>query len=180
MDRLPSVSRLTGSLRRPDGVSSLVGVFSLVLCAACGGSSGAGTDGGTDSGSHHEAGGKTDSGGEASVPFSACGHPGDEGNSIGVGKYCTSYTDCPVTAPLCSNIENSPGSATNTFFCVIPCNSCPLPDCGEGASCVCEGPGLCGCTPNSCSAIIPDGGLKVCAAEAGADTGSPADSGAKD
>jgi hypothetical protein len=173
MECLPSVSRLTGSL---------LGVFSLVLSAACGGSSGTGSDaGGTDSGGHHEAGGKADSGSDSAAPFSACGHPGDKGNSIGIGKYCMGISDCPGTAPICSNIENSPGSTENTYFCVLPCNSCPTADyCGEGASCVCKSAGECGCTPNTCSAIIPDGGVMACGADGGADTGSPADSGAKD
>jgi hypothetical protein len=79
--------------------------------------------------------------------YSQCGEPGDTGNSEGVGKFCTSGSDCPTTAPLCSII----GSKT-TFFCTFICQA-GSDACGSDATCTCQGSGSsgpCGCTPNSC------------------------------
>src|SRR5689334_18216559 len=78
------------------------------------------------------------------APFSKCGHPGDTGNEQGVGKYCTSLSDCSqtVNAGLCSNVGDE-----TTFFCTHTCNATDPPDiCGTGATCEC-GNGGCGCTP---------------------------------
>jgi len=81
--------------------------------------------------------------------FSNCGEPGDQGNSEGIGKFCTSLGDCSSTesAPLCSII----GDPT-TFFCTRTCTgSGSGSDCGSGATCTCNNAGNeCGCTPNSC------------------------------
>src|SRR5579863_7676364 len=84
------------------------------------------------SGSNEDAG--TDAG-------SACGHPGDMGNSLGVGKYCQYRSDCPG-ALLCSSLNNSPTNPLNTYFCTLVCDPCSSPptDCGAGATCVCQGP----------------------------------------
>jgi hypothetical protein len=132
-------------------------------CNSCSGASCNGSDGG----------GGNDSG-TVDAGFSACGHPGDQGNSLGVGKYCTRIQDCPTTAPICSNINNDPNNPQlNTFFCVLPnCDPCgPASACGGNASCVCLFPGECGCTPNSCSAIFPDGGGASC--DGGTTDGGP-------
>src|SRR5262249_15901197 len=69
--------------------------------------------------------------------FSTCGHPGDVGNSLGVGKFCAMFSDCndTVDAPLCSSL----GDAT-THFCTKTCDTA-APDCGEDAMCVCNGGG---------------------------------------
>src|ERR1700749_1004971 len=50
---------------------------------------------------------------------SLCGHPGDPGNSLGVGKYCTSLSDCSTNskATLCSILGSD-----NTFFCTFACS----------------------------------------------------------
>src|SRR6185312_8149036 len=73
--------------------------------------------------------------------FSVCGHPGDKGNNLGVGKYCVSpVTDClppsgvdmagqPSWATLCSTLGG------DNAFC----------QCGSGSS-----QSGCGCYPNSC------------------------------
>jgi hypothetical protein len=153
------------------GVSLFLGGMAVVFCTACGSSSApAMEDAGKETGTHVDSGKPSDAG----EPFSACGHPGDKGNSLGIGQYCTASTDCPGTAPICSNIENSDADPTlNTFFCVIPCTGCEAPGfCGSGASCVCEAPDKCGCTPVTCSAIIPEGGLATCPPEAGVDSGT--------
>lgn len=126
-----------------------------------------------DSGKPHDAGTSKDTGtsAEASAPFSACGHPGDKGNELGVGQYCTQVSDCPATAQLCSAIANADGSTRNTFFCVLTCNACsPVGYCGTGASCQCLEPGECGCAPDTCSAVFLDGGAGVCA-DAATDAG---------
>lgn len=102
-------------------------------------------------------------------PISQCGHPGDKGNSLGVGKFCTKISDClgdSVTTNICSSLGNgSTPSADDTYFCTIyPCH---LSDggtsggCGENATCTCgSGGGMsgCACTPNSCIGTPPDGG----------------------
>ncbi len=96
---------------------------------------------------------------DLAVPLSSCGHPGDKGNSLGVGKFCTTIGDCTgpgLQTNICSSLGNgrtpSPG---DTYFCTIyPCK----PDggaafCGENAACVCgSGGGMsgCACTPTSC------------------------------
>ena len=80
---------------------------------------------------------------------SCCGMPGDTGNSLGVGKYCTMLADCASNsmATLCTTI-----ASTTTFFCTFPCNM-PVDGgtdpCGTGASCLCQ-TGGCGCVPTSC------------------------------
>ncbi len=85
---------------------------------------------------------------------SKCGHPGDMGNSLGVGKFCEHIADCADTksAHLCSVI----GDLT-THFCLMTCTppadagdaAAPAAQCGENATCEC-GNGGCGCTPNAC------------------------------
>jgi hypothetical protein len=89
--------------------------------------------------------------------LSQCGHPGDTGNSLGVGKFCKTLKDCPDTAPLCSALGNSTSgpSANDTYFCTIyPCTpDGGTAECGDSATCVCgsgAGGSGCACTPNSC------------------------------
>jgi hypothetical protein len=89
--------------------------------------------------------------------FSVCGHPGDQGNSLGVGKFCQSLSDCQgQEALLCSILG---GDDPPTFFCTMSCNGAdagptdpdagPTGPCGENASCQCS-TGGCGCFPDSC------------------------------
>ncbi|HEY2744071.1 MAG TPA: hypothetical protein VGL86_05595 [Polyangia bacterium] len=79
---------------------------------------------------------------------SLCGHPGDTGNSLGVGKYCTSISDCSSNskATLCSILGSD-----NTYFCTFPCSGTAdlATECGENATCACQG-GQCGCFPAAC------------------------------
>jgi hypothetical protein len=88
------------------------------------------------------------------VVFSVCGHPGDTGNSLGVGKYCQKLTDCTsnTKATLCSTLGSD-----NAFFCTMTCtppaNDMGSTECGENAYCQCgsgSGQSGCGCFPNSC------------------------------
>ena len=81
-----------------------------------------------------------------------CGTEGDQGNSLGIGKYCTLTSECADTtgAPICATAGN-PGAKFCTTYC-----TCTAPDgaplanqCGDGATCTCDERG-CGCTPNKC------------------------------
>lgn len=91
------------------------------------------------------------------VPFSCCGHPGDPGNKLGVGKYCTDTYACQdpgTSAPICSAVFYP---EKRTFFCTKQCDA---PDagtrgCGEGATCVKDSSSPAwGCVPTGC--LNPD------------------------
>ena len=89
--------------------------------------------------------------------LSQCGHPGDPGNSKGVGKFCTpSDSDCMQPAALCSAIGNgSTPSSSDTYFCTEFC-TVGKTDCGENAGCFCDPGGRgCVCTPFSCTGGPP-------------------------
>lgn len=80
--------------------------------------------------------------------FSDCGHPGDLGNEMGVGKFCASLSDCSSSpsAPLCSSLGDN-----NTHFCTHTCTATsPATACGTGAQCTCNASNQCGCTPSVC------------------------------
>ena len=87
--------------------------------------------------------------------FSVCGHPGDTGNSLGVGKYCMKLSDCSSNskATLCSTLGSD-----NAFFCTMPCtppanDMTPDTQCGENAYCQCGSGSAqsgCGCYPTAC------------------------------
>lgn len=102
---------------------------------------------------------------DMAVLLSQCGHPGDKGNSLGVGKFCTSISDCNgngMKTNICSSLGNgATPSMDDTYFCTIyPCKQDGgANDCGENATCVCgSGGGMagCACTPNSCLGGSPD------------------------
>jgi hypothetical protein len=64
----------------------------------------------------------------------ACVQPTDEGNSVGVGKFCTTSTDCGTNL-LCSAAFGAPAGAT---FCSLICSTDS--DCGgDGAICFAGG-----------------------------------------
>lgn len=91
--------------------------------------------------------------------LSRCGHPGDVGNSLGVGKFCTNQgPDCSGNgkATSCSALFNgSTPSASDTYFCSFQCQSTDPPGvCGENAACLCNSSNICACIPTSC---IPPG-----------------------
>jgi hypothetical protein len=87
--------------------------------------------------------------------YSACGHPGDVGNSLGVGKFCTQEQDCTsnTLATICSSLGNDPSTPQlDAYFCTAICSGSSAPDfCGDGAACMCGTQG-CGCTPTTCAA----------------------------
>jgi hypothetical protein len=80
--------------------------------------------------------------------FSTCGQPGDTGNELGIGRFCTSFDDCASTteAPLCSIIGSSA-----THFCTKTCSTTgSAGQCGTATMCVCNAGNQCGCTPTVC------------------------------
>ena len=113
--------------------------------------------------------GKGDGGGAADLSATAagpdmallsrCGHPGDVGNSLGVGKFCTNQgPDCGGNgmATTCSALFNGQTpSASDTYFCSFSCVSTSPPGfCGENAACLCNSSNVCACIPVAC---IPPG-----------------------
>ena len=88
------------------------------------------------------------------VTRSCCGKPGDPGNSLGVGKYCTSAAgvECRTntSATVCSQLLQDPSRPT--YFCTQQC----APDagtntCGDGAKCTMDkGTQQWGCVPTPC------------------------------
>jgi hypothetical protein len=92
------------------------------------------------------------------LPFSCCGHPGDTGNSVGIGQYCSTTNDCTHPgAPICGN-DFQP--QRHTYFCTTTCDG---PDmgtrgCGENTSCTKDAQtGLYGCVPTACLTNMPAG-----------------------
>jgi len=124
------------------------------LLAVAGGCGDSGTNNTTDgpAGSHDLA---MSTGGDMAGPLSQCGHPGDTGNSKGVGKFCMGFSDCNnQPASLCSALGNgATPSPDDTYFCtIINCATAQPPiDCGSGATCVVDPQGRgSACTPNTC------------------------------
>jgi hypothetical protein len=92
------------------------------------------------------------SGGDQAV-YSLCGHPGDNGNSKGVGKYCMDSMMCNgQMASVCSTLMAVPQGPV--YFCTLPCDPhSTTAQCGENATCTCldpKNPLLCGCVPDEC------------------------------
>src|SRR5262245_52761377 len=93
------------------------------------------------------------SGGDMTV-YSLCGHPGDTGNSKGVGKYCMTSTECGggQMASVCSTLM--PIQQGPVYFCTFPCDpNATTSACGENSTCTCLSaaqPNLCGCVPDVC------------------------------
>lgn len=82
------------------------------------------------------------------TPFhSDCGHPGDKGNALGVGKFCMTLDDCSSNskATICTTLGNP-----DNFFCTMVCSATgPADQCGDNARCACD-TGGCGCFPTAC------------------------------
>jgi len=105
------------------------------LAVACGGSSSK----------------KTDAGGSAAcVGSDGCGQPCDEGNNLGVGKYCTAGgKQCGSNATIAIFCTLDFDSTAPDGFCTGPCGSDA--DCGEDAFCDNDGSGTSnGCVPANC------------------------------
>jgi len=76
---------------------------------------------------------------------SNCGHPGDVGNSLGIGKFCEHQSDCP-SKTLCSQLGDP-----DNFFCTKLCagGDAGADECGENAVCACDSNGRgCGLLSN--------------------------------
>lgn len=91
-------------------------------------------------------------GGDLSV-YSLCGHPGDTGNSKGIGRYCMDSSMCSgQAASVCSTVMPIPQGPV--YFCTLPCDPrATTSSCAEGATCTCldaNNPSLCGCVPDPC------------------------------
>lgn len=87
---------------------------------------------------------------------SICGHPGDKGNSLGVGKFCQQSSDCSdnTRATLCTTIADD-----TAFFCTFVCHADAGDEqCGENAECQCQGGSGCGCFPKACDTSSSDAG----------------------
>jgi hypothetical protein len=91
------------------------------------------------------------SGGDLAID-SLCGHPGDPGNDVGVGKFCKVSSDCAgLKASFCSTVMPIPQGPV--YFCTVPCAAGDSSGCGTGATCTCldpNNPTLCGCVPDLC------------------------------
>jgi hypothetical protein len=102
-------------------------------------------------------GSKIDAGSTVDAFFSICGHPGDQGNELGIGKFCKVLDDCGSNgaANLCSSLGNDPAHPDqNSFFCTFECSATsPAGTCGTGAACQCASAG-CACAPTTCGSGI--------------------------
>ena len=126
-------------------------VMLVLVAAACGDNA---TNGTGDAGSSGDLSAVT---GSADLAFlSRCGHAGDVGNSVGVGRFCTNQgPDCTMNgkATTCSALFNgSTPSPTDSYFCSFQClMTDPAGSCGDNAECLCASSGLCACIPVSCA-----------------------------
>src|SRR5882757_7844184 len=119
----------------------LIGIALVVFAAACGSDSNGSGDGGSPDLS-------VAANGVDMAFLSRCGRPGDVGNSLGVGKFCTNQgPDCTGNgmATTCSALFNGQTpSATDAYFCSFQCMSTsPIGFCGENAQCLCNASNLC-------------------------------------
>jgi hypothetical protein len=81
---------------------------------------------------------------------SSCGQPGDPGNEVGVGKFCSTQAEC-TSGTVCTHAFNE-----DTYFCTTACAASGIdPSCGSGAYCQCS-TGGCGCVPGTCASLPHD------------------------
>jgi hypothetical protein len=110
---------------------------------------GDGASGGASSSSGAGATGTGGTGGDP-TPAESCRQPGDKGNNLGVGEYCTPGGDECKGFPEAGLCLATVGQ--NQWFCTqIGCTA--TSDCGEAAGCVITGEGsacvLCECDDSS-------------------------------
>lgn len=118
----------------------------FVALAACSSSSTT-TSNPSDAGASDAGAPKDGATGGDSATASACGHPGDKGNELGVGKYCDTVPECSdnTKATVCAVL-----GAPDEHFCTFLCDKDGgANQCGTDALCECQG-GQCGCVPRSC------------------------------
>lgn len=91
-------------------------------------------------------------------PSSICGEPCDEGNELGVGRYCTDPAQCRAPASVCSVLLNDI-SPYRSYVCTFQCDPAAGTDCGSDAACACvplnAGGTICGCVPAVCAERLP-------------------------
>ncbi len=97
-------------------------------------------------------GGDSGGGGQDAGFDSKCGNPGDQGNELGIGKFCKNQQDCVnnQSATLCSILGDD-----TTHFCTKTCKNpdggeAGADECGTATACTCNEQGQCGCTPTKC------------------------------
>jgi hypothetical protein len=116
----------------------------IVAASGCSSDEGSGDGAGGSGGS----GGSGASGGDAAndAPVTqGCVQPGDHGNEIGVGEFCTpGGTECPPGAPLCLATA---APEEDQWFCTRLCDEAT--NCGADAFCLLEARGS-ACVPNRC------------------------------
>ncbi len=93
----------------------------------------------------------------ANMPV-CCGMPGDTGNDLGVGKYCTDSTQCTGNT-ICSAPVKGPRYPFCTTPCVPPDMGGSPTACGTDAVCQCQPMLGCGCVPAKCLVNPPAGCL---------------------
>jgi hypothetical protein len=116
-------------------------VTASIITPGCGGSSNNKTDA-TGSGSG--------SGSNSCTGGSACGQPCDEGNNLGVGKFCSKGSgQCGKNTSSFIFCTIDFDSTAPDAFCTGPCGSDA--DCGDDAFCDNDGSGTSnGCVPANC------------------------------
>lgn len=130
----------------------VIGLTGLACSSGGGTSTGSGTSTTTGTGGHTSTSSSTTGTGTGGH-MNTCVQPGDKGNSIGVGKYCTpGGGECTgLAAGLCTG-----DVGPTEWFCVkIGCQKDS--DCAEMATCVTQTGGS-GCVPNKCLQGGNDGG----------------------
>ncbi len=118
--------------------SITISLAAMVACGDSTGSGGAGAGGSSNGGSG--------TGGTQQPPPESCTQPGDAGNEIGVGEFCTPLghqCDDNTIAQLClADVGQTEWMCTR-----IMCDE--TTDCGEGAGCLLEDGGS-ACVPCAC------------------------------
>lgn len=141
-------------------------VLGVLFATACGGGSG----GGDMAAPAPDLTMRSTGSGDLGAIMSQCGQPGDKGNALGVGSFCTTSADCAGNsdANICTHAFDS-----TVYFCTLFCSKTGAANqCGDGATCECMSAG-CGCTPNAClgtddgGAPAGDGGGAMDAASSG-------------
>lgn len=77
-----------------------------------------------------------------------CGMRGEQGNELGVGKFCNSTGDCANNhkAGICATFLEP-----HEHFCSMLCAIDGGPEeCGSATRCVCQSH-ICGCVPSACA-----------------------------
>jgi hypothetical protein len=157
------------AMRNPAVPRALAVIGSIFLAVAC-----------SPSNSSPDAGSSAQDAGH-DPKHDSCTQPGDKGNNLHVGEYCT------ASDGVCEANLNLPGGTMNAFVCTLeddPTASlamCTKPctwngDCGDNAICEgdpCNPGGPSGCVPSACSPGDPGITSPAGAGDGGADASLP-------